>query len=183
MRLITCIDISTLYKEKRQKAIDRAVEYSKLQHPNLLCITEDFELLDNSGTLLFYTESPDNIAGWKSYCKKKFTTDEMLCIFRQLCGALGYVHDQGIIHRDVHPTRIHSTFGIAKFNLIGMPYNYKKLLKKDNFCGHVNYSAPELIEEKVAFSPKVDIWSLGCCLYYLCTKKDPFEGKSPFEIK
>jgi hypothetical protein len=28
---------------------------------------------------------------------------------------------------------------------IGMPYNYKKLLKKDNFCGHVNYSAPELI--------------------------------------
>lgn len=93
------------------------------------------------------------------------------------------MHEQGIIHRDVHPTRIHSTFGLAKFNLIGMPYNYKKLLKKDNFCGHVNYSAPELIEEKLAFSPKVDIWSLGCCLYYLCTKKDPFEGKNPFEIK
>jgi serine/threonine protein kinase len=110
-----------------------------------LCVTSEFELLDNNGTLMFYTESPDHIAGWKSYCKKKFSTDEMLCIFRQLCEALVYIHDQGLIHRDVHPTRIHSTYGIAKFNLIGMPYNYKKLLKKDNFCGHVNYSAPELI--------------------------------------
>jgi serine/threonine protein kinase len=64
-----------------------------------------------------------------------------------------------------------------------MPYNYKKLLKKDNFCGHVNYSAPELIQERQTFSAKVDIWSLGCCLYYLCTKKDPFEGRNPQEIK
>lgn len=64
-----------------------------------------------------------------------------------------------------------------------MPYNYKKLLKKDNFCGHVNYSAPELILEKINFTPKVDVWSLGCCLYYLCTKKDPFEGRSPQDIK
>lgn len=64
-----------------------------------------------------------------------------------------------------------------------MPYNYKKLLKKDNFCGHVNYSAPELIQERLSFSAKVDIWSLGCCLYYLCTKKDPFEGRNPQEIK
>ena len=30
LRLITCIDISTLYKEKRVKAIEIAKEYSKL---------------------------------------------------------------------------------------------------------------------------------------------------------
>jgi serine/threonine protein kinase len=107
----------------------------------------------------------------------------MLCIFRQLCEALAYLHEQGLVHRDVHPTRIHSSFGLMKFNMIGMPYNYKKLLKKDNFCGHVNYSAPELIQEKAQFSAKVDVWSLGCCLYYLCTKKDPFEAKAPIDIK
>ena len=57
----------------------------------------------------------------------------MLCIFRQLCEALAHMHSKGIIHRDVHPTRIHSAKGLMKFNMIGMPYNYKKLLKKDNF--------------------------------------------------
>ena len=38
LNLITCVDISTLYKEKRQKAIDMANEFQKLKHPNLLCL-------------------------------------------------------------------------------------------------------------------------------------------------
>jgi len=64
-----------------------------------------------------------------------------------------------------------------------MPFNFKKLLKRDNFSGHVNYSAPELIMEKMDFCEKVDTWSFGCCIYYLITKKDPFEGKSPHDTK
>jgi len=29
----------------------------------------------------------------------------------------------------------------------------------------------------------VDIWALGCTLYYIIHKKDPFDGKDPAEIK
>jgi serine/threonine protein kinase len=72
---------------------------------------------------------------------------------------------------------------VVKFNPIGLPYNFKKLLKRDNFSGHINYSAPELILEKAMFSHKVDVWSLGCALYYLIIKKDPFDGPDPNEIK
>lgn len=32
-------------------------------------------------------------------------------------------------------------------------------------------------------SNKIDIWSLGCCLYYLSTKRDPFDGPHPGDIK
>jgi serine/threonine protein kinase len=56
-------------------------------------------------------------------------------------------------------------------------------LKRDNFSGHINYSPPELILENLVFSPKVDVWGLGCCLYYLIMKRDPFDGKDPREIK
>lgn len=64
-----------------------------------------------------------------------------------------------------------------------MPYNFKKLLKRDDFSGHINYSAPELILEKIEFTSKVDIWALGCTLYFIIHKKDPFDGKDPNEIK
>jgi serine/threonine protein kinase len=72
---------------------------------------------------------------------------------------------------------------VIKFNPIGLPYNFKKLLKRDNFSGHINYSAPELILEKTLFTSKVDVWSFGCSLYYLVVKKDPFDGPDPSDIK
>ena len=66
---------------------------------------------------------------------------------------------------------------------MGLPYNFKKLLRRSDFSGHVNYSAPELILEKTSFSEKIDIWALGCCIYFIFNKCDPFEGKDPQVIK
>jgi serine/threonine protein kinase len=97
----------------------------------------------------------------------------------------------------VHPTRIHYNNGLAKFNLVGLPYNFKKLLKCMNFSGHVNYTSPEIISEEQNFSntddfnndetsiftAKAETWSLGCCLFNLATKKDPFEGQTAIETK
>jgi serine/threonine protein kinase len=70
-------------------------------------------------------------------------------------------------------------------NLIGMPYNIKKLLKNYGFSGNLNYSAPEILENgsKNSLTFKADVWSLVCCLYYLSTKRDSFNGKDPYQIK
>ena len=105
--------------------------------------------------------------------------------FRQLCHAVAYLHKQGLIHRDIHPTRISSKDDVIKLNLIGMPYNYKKLLKNDTFCGHLNYSPPEMLLDNCdeEFTEKVEVWALGCCLYFLTYKKDPFESGSSEQIK
>jgi NIMA (never in mitosis gene a)-related kinase len=102
-----------------------------------------------------------------------------------LCHAVAYLHKQGLIHRDIHPTRISSKDDVIKLNLIGMPYNYKKLLKNDTFCGHLNYSPPEMLLDNCdeEFTEKVDVWALGCCLYFLAYKKDPFESGSSEQIK
>ena len=71
--------------------------------------------------------------------------------------------------------------GVVKWNMIGMPYNFKKLLKNSTFSGHLNYSAPEILENgpENYLSDKADIWSLGCCLYYIATKRDPFNIENP----
>lgn len=100
-----------------------------------------------------------------------------------MCLALSYIHDQGIIIRDIHPSRIHQINKIAKLNLIGLPKNFKKLLKNETFCGHVHYSAPEMLNENENLTEKVDIWALGCCIYYLSSKKNPFDSETPEKIK
>ena len=134
--------------------------------------------------IYFRQESPEHIQNWKSYCKRPFQTIQILSIFRQLCLAVAYIHDQGLIHRDIHPTRINEIDNTVKLNLIGMPYNFKKLIKTDTFCGHINYSAPETLSDNASdFTEKVDIWALGCCLYFLSAKKDPFEAHNAELIK
>lgn len=101
-----------------------------------------------------------------------------LSLFRQLTSAVAHLNSQGVIHRDVHPTRLHFRNGILKFNFIGLPYNFKKLFKNPNYSGHMSYSAPEMIVESNGFGKNSDTWSLGCCLYYLVIKKDPFVSEN-----
>lgn len=141
------------------------------------------DFLDDINSVAFKTEAPEHISMWKQFCKTPMSMFHTLSLFRQLTAAVAALNDQGIIHRDVHPTRIHFYEGMLKFNIIGLPYNFKKLMKNYNYSGHVSYSAPELIFEGHKFGINSDTWSLGCCLYYLVTKQDPFQGRSIQETK
>lgn len=163
---------------------DIAKTLSTLNHKNLLNFKTKVKIYDGlkPQTLIqMVTECPEHISYWKCFCKKATTLEQTLSLFRQLTEGMHYIHEQGHIFRDMHPTRIHLCKGTAKINLVGMPYNFKKLLKNDNFSGHLNYSAPEVLkcQASQSLTNKVDIWSLGCCFYYLVTKRDPFDGSSP----
>lgn len=89
-----------------------------------------------------------------------------------------HMHEKGFCFRDLHPTRIHVVDGVIKWNLIGMPYNFKKLVKNPTFLGHLNYMAPEMIGNDSPATLKADIWALGCCLFNIATKRDPFNCES-----
>ena len=120
-------------------------------------------------------ECPSTSSNWKSYAKSNLKPEEILQILMVACQALTHLHQQGIVHRDVHPSRFHKFNSGIKFNPIGMPFNFKKLVKKSNFSGHINYSAPEMILEMQYFDDKADIWALGCCIYYFVNKRDLFD--------
>jgi hypothetical protein len=42
--------------------------------------------------------------------------------------------------------------------------------------GTLGYRAPELLREELGYSKKTDIWSLGCIIYELCTRKPAFSN-------
>ncbi len=100
-----------------------------LKHPNLLNILGKAVVLRDINTVALRTEAPDHISTWKQFSKTEISLFQTLSIFRQLASALVCLNENGIIHRDVHPTRLHMHNGILKFNIFGLPYNLKKLMR------------------------------------------------------
>jgi serine/threonine protein kinase len=172
-KIMTCIDIGTLYLEKRGKALQFADMLCRVRHPSMVQIL-NYYVIQNR-LIYIEMECPPTSQMWKSYSKQPFQTEEIFRILITACQSLQYLHQMGVVHRDVHPSRFHCFTSGIKFNPIGMPFNFKKLVKKSNFSGHINYSAPELIMEMPYFDSKVDIWALGCCIYYFINKKDLFD--------
>jgi serine/threonine protein kinase len=118
-------------------------------------------------------------------------------ICKQLCDALSYAHDLGIVHRDVKPSNIvigHDDqvklldFGIAKL-LDDSTDEYSKSSKKvsqkltatGQFMGTPAFMSPEQCEGKSA-QPASDIYSLACVLYFMLFGRNVFIGNSDAEV-
>ena len=100
-------------------------------------------------------------------------------IFKSITNGIKEIHKNKLIHRDLKPENILITndfdikigdFGISKqLNSISQ---YAKTQ-----AGTLLYMAPEVISEDF-YNNKVDIWSLGCILYELCSLKFCFDSNS-----
>ena len=100
-----------------------------------------------------------------------------------MAGALGYVHERGIVHRDVKPANILVTpdgqarlgdFGIARL------IDVSTLTLDGTTLGTAAYMAPEQLENHQV-GPSADIWSLGLVLLECLTGEQVYRG-SPGEM-
>jgi serine/threonine-protein kinase len=106
---------------------------------------------------------------------------DKLSIIEQICLAIGYAHEKGIIHRDIKPANIIVQkdgvakiidFGIAKIQEAGVT---KGLTQTRQVIGSLHYIAPERFKG-VPIDGRADIFSTGVTLYKLLTGKEPFTG-------
>ena len=177
--MITLVDISNVPEEQRLAAHELAKRMQKFSHENLLNFTAAYEFLPSplaeEGLIKFTTQAPDHKNSWKTFSKRStFDLEQVVSIFRMMVAGVKHMHDSDFVARDLHPTRLHLEDGKIKWNLIGMPYNFKKLIRGPNYTGHLDMTAPELLTNPDSISKAADIWALGCCLYYFVTKRDPF---------
>ncbi len=102
--MVTCIDITSLYKEKRGKALAIINFLCQVQHDNITYIY-DHHVIDEK-FIYIEMEAPLVISQWKTLCKKKFAMEEIIGIMNQLACGLEFLHSLNFVHRDVHPSRI-----------------------------------------------------------------------------
>jgi serine/threonine protein kinase len=98
---------------------------------------------------------------------------------RQAAEGLAHAHSRDMIHCDIKPANlIINKQGVVKILDMGMARltNDKGLPeeKGDSVLGTVDYLAPEQAIDGSDVTPQVDIYSLGCTLYFLLTGRPPF---------
>lgn len=105
---------------------------------------------------------------------------EALAIIPQICEALQFAHDEGIVHRDIKPENILldkkgrvkiADFGLAK--IVDSPGTVYTLTQAGQRMGTPHYMAPEQIENPNQVDHRADIFSLGVVFYEMLTNELP----------
>ena len=177
---------------------------AKLSHPNIVAV-HDFGTVGQASSL-----SPSKISGGKSETGAtsvlhffimeyvdgpnlrqieqagKLSPREALEIIPQICAALQFAHDEGIVHRDIKPENILldkkgrvkiADFGLAK--ILGQEPKDFRLTGVRDVVGTPHYMAPEQVEKPQTVDHRADIYSLGVVFYEMLTGELPLGKFQP----
>jgi predicted Ser/Thr protein kinase len=155
---------------------------AKLNHPNIVGI---YDFGQVGGLAYLMMEYVDGLNLRQVQRAGKLSAREALQIVPQICEALQFAHDEGIVHRDIKPENILldkkgrvkiADFGIAK--IMGREPLFN-LTETRMAIGTPQYMAPEQIEKPQTVDHRADIFSLGVVFYEMLTGELPLGKFAP----
>jgi tRNA A-37 threonylcarbamoyl transferase component Bud32 len=156
---------------------------AQLNHPNIVQVY-DFGRTDEF--YYFVMEYVDGVNLRALIRDEKLAPEQALKIVPQICDALQFAHDEGIVHRDIKPENILvdkkgrvkiADFGLAK--LVGRSPEELSLTGTGQLMGTLGYMAPEQLQEAHAVDHRADIYSLGVVFYEMLTGRLPIGRFDP----
>ncbi len=166
-------------KYLRAKFEQQIVIGCTLRHPNLVEIIGGDAYGADQPPYLVEEFLPGGTLKARLAKQGRVAEDEVRRVIIQLCHALAYLHDRGIIHKDVTPDNVMFgvngevkliDLGIARF--AGMPV----LTAQGMLAGKARYMAPEQARG-LSGSIQIDIYSLGVVAFEMLTGRPPFIGE------
>ena len=114
------------------------------------------------------------------------SVDLVLRLGRELAAGLAAAHGRGLIHRDIKPANIwlEAPIGRAKildFGLARTQSHDVQITNPGSAVGTPAYMAPEQARGQ-GDDASCDLFSLGCVLYQLCTRRLPFPGTTVIAV-
>ena len=109
-----------------------------------------------------------------------FEADDVAALLEQVCAALDYAHDRGLVHRDVKPHNILvDSQGLAKVVDFGIAKGLadSSLTDAGTGLGTVGYISPEQAAGLMA-TPASDIYSVAVVAFQMLTQALPFPADS-----
>ncbi len=155
---------------------------ARLNHPNILTV---YDFGQANGQSYFVMEYVDGSNLRQRLHAGPMPVSEALRIIRQVCDALQYAHEEGIVHRDIKPENVLldrkgrakiADFGIAK--LLTRKTGEYTLTGPWQVMGTWHYMAPEQLENPQRLDHRADIYAVGVMLYELLTGSLP-QGHFP----
>ena len=150
---------------------------ARLNHPNIVTV---YDFGQTDGFYYFLMEFIDGVTLRHLLADRKLESREALAIVPQVCEALQYAHDQGVVHRDIKPENILmdksgrvkiADFGLAR--LVGADSTSQRLTEPREVMGTPHYMAPEQLEKPQLVDHRADIYSLGVVFYEMLTGELP----------
>ncbi|KAG0279480.1 kinase subunit of RNA polymerase II carboxy-terminal domain kinase I, partial [Linnemannia exigua] len=148
-----------------------------LNHPHVISLKE---LMVSKGAVYMVFEYMDyDLTGILAHPNLKFRPEHVKCLMKQLLEGLGFLHHKGVLHRDIKGSNLLvNKQGELKLADFGLARVFQKKTKRDytNRVITLWYRPPELILGATGYGPEVDMWSAGCIMVELFTRRPIFQG-------
>ena len=181
----------------------------QLQHPGIIPVHEMGSTADGARFFVMTRVQGASLAEvlrqLRSGQGDEWSRNRLLGVFVQICNAVAYAHDRGVLHRDLKPANVMlGAFG----EVLVLDWGIARLLRSDEpssaeggslpsvpgvtrgedvdrltiaatragaIVGTPEYMSPEQLKGQPV-DERSDVWSLGAILYALLTHSAPFQG-------
>uniref|UniRef100_A0A673YQK3 Serine/threonine-protein kinase PLK n=1 Tax=Salmo trutta TaxID=8032 RepID=A0A673YQK3_SALTR len=175
MYAVKVIPQSRVSKPHQRDKITNEIELHKtLHHKHVVKFSHHFEDQDNIYIFLELCSRKSLAHIWKA--RHTLTDPEVRYYLRQIISGLKYLHNRGILHRDLKLGNFfvneNMELRLGDFGLAAKLETVEQ--RKKTICGTPNYLAPEVLNRQ-GHGTESDVWSLGCVMYTLMCGNPPFE--------